>query len=139
MRESIGSMFLYNIIILFIIVTFAFLSGTLSYVKAFKTNSRIVNAIEKFEGYNDLSNIEIVNTLKTLGYRTGEAKCDVRDNIVASQQLGEEKFQYCVYRYEYEKKDFYGVLTYMYFDLPIVGEIKIPLYAKTEKVYRFNG
>lgn len=147
MRESMGSVFLYNIIILFIIITFAFLSGTLAYMKAFKANSRIVNAIEKYEGYNSLSSIEIENALGTLGYKKEDPKCDLRDGITPMEQIGNDTYMFCIYRYDYENsniaglehKSFYGVLTYMYFDFPIIGRIRIPLYSKTEKVYRFNG
>ena len=64
MRESFGSVFLYNIIILFLFITFAFLSGTLSYTKAFKANSFIATAIEKFEGYNDLSREEVLTDIQ---------------------------------------------------------------------------
>lgn len=143
MRESIGSVFLYNIIILFIIITFAFLSGTLAYVKAFKANSRIVNAIEKYEGYNVLASDEIVGVLNTLGYIAEEPNCNNRDGIPASEQLGDKRFLFCIYHYSpditgSDSKDYYGVVTYMYFDFPVIGEIRIPLYAKTEKVYRFN-
>ena len=144
MRESIGSVFLYNIIILFIIVTFAFLSGTLAYVKAFKANSRIVNAIEKYEGYNDLASAEIVRNLSNLGYKREDINCVRRDNISALEQLDNQKFMFCIYYYGPEStgqqnKDFYGVVTYMYFDFPVVGRFRVPLYAKTEKVYRFNA
>ena len=38
MREGIGSVFLYNIIILFVIIVFGLLSATISYYKAFKVN-----------------------------------------------------------------------------------------------------
>lgn len=143
MRESIGSVFLYNIIILFIIITFAFLSGTLAYVKAFKANSRIVNAIEKYEGYNILASNEIVGVLQTIGYSTETPNCRIRDEIVPMEQLDDKKYYFCIYRYSpditgSDSKDYYGVVTYMYFDFPVVGNVKIPLYAKTEKVYRFN-
>jgi len=144
MRESIGSVFLYNIIILFIIITFAFLSGTLAYVKAFKANSRIVNAIEKYEGYNELASNEIENVLTTLGYKQEAPNCGMRDGVSPSEQIGVQKFLFCIYyngpeQTGQQNKDFYGVVTYMYFDFPIVGRVRIPLYAKTEKVYRFNA
>lgn len=143
MRESLGSVFLYNIIILFIIVTFAFLSGTLAYMKAFKANSRIVNAIEKYEGYNYLASDEIEGVLQTLGYRMETPNCGARDGIEPMEQIGDKEYYFCVYHYSpditgSDSKDYYGVVTYMYFDFPVVGNVKIPLYAKTEKVYRFN-
>lgn len=143
MRESIGSTFLYNIIILFIIVTFAFLSGTLAYMKSFKANSRIINAIEKYEGYNSEAVAEIDNALSTLGYTQEKAGCPLKNGIEAVEQVG-EYYQYCIYHFSPENsdlvnKDYYGVVTYMRFNFPVVGEFKIPLYAKTEKVYRFKS
>ncbi len=145
MRESIGSVFLYNIIILFIIVTFAFLAGTLSYMKAFKTNSRIIYAVEKWEGYNTKAVIEINNVLNSLGYKTGDASCSMtKDGGELMEQESEVQYTYCIYHFSPENsdlvdKDYYGVLTYMYVNLPIIGEIRIPIYTKTEKVYRFES
>ena len=52
MRQAIGSVPMYNIIIIFIVITFGFLSATLSYMKAFKVNGRIAKALENYEGYN---------------------------------------------------------------------------------------
>jgi len=144
MKESFGSVFLYNVIILFIIITFSFLAGTLSYMKAFKVNSRIINAIEKYEGYNMASAVEIESILSTLGYKQESPTCGVRNNAEAMPQIGVNTYLYCVYHHDYDsdptlkQKDYYGVVTYMYFDFPIVGNVRIPLYSKTEKIYRFK-
>ena len=138
MRESFGSVFLYNIIIIFILITFAFLSGTLSYTKAFKANSRIIHALEKFEGYNELSNAEINNVLGNLGYQRGSISCPKQEGQVAISKM-DNKFRYCIYKFENGNKDYYGVLTYLFFEFPIVGNFKVPLYTKTEKIYRFNS
>ena len=144
MRESISSTFLYNIIILFIIVTFAFLAGTLSYMKAFKSNSRVVKSIEKWEGYNYKSSEEIAGVLGTIGYKKDEINCPgMKDTGELVEQLSEEKYAYCIYHFSPENsglvdKDYYGVLTYMFINVPVVGEVKIPIYTKTEKIYRFD-
>lgn len=68
MRESIGTSFMLNFIVLFIFLVFAFLAGTLSYYKAYRVNNYIVNAIEKYEGYNDYSKAEIEKGLSAIGY-----------------------------------------------------------------------
>ena len=70
MKQAIGSVPMYNIIIVFIVLTFGFLTATLSYMKAFKVNGRIAKALENYEGYNTLSDREIYNTLSAIGYRT---------------------------------------------------------------------
>lgn len=138
MRESLGSVYLYNIIILFIIITFAFLSGTLSYTKAFKANSQIVTALEKFEGYNTLSNSEINNRLGTIGYQRGSIICPTKEGVTAISKI-DNNFRYCLYKFTSGQKDYYGVLTYLYFNFPIVGDFGVPLYTRTEKIYRFNS
>ncbi len=68
MRESIGTSFMLNFILLFIFLVFAFLAGTFSYYKAYRINSYIVNAIEVYEGYNEYSQAEIAKGLSTLSY-----------------------------------------------------------------------
>lgn len=141
MRESIASTFLYNIIIIFIVLAFVFLAATLSYSKAFKVNSRIVNSIEKFEGYNRLSATEIDLVLQSIGYRRGPLQCKRRDGKEAMDNIT-NNFQYCVYYYPNdgnEKRYSYGIVTFMYIDIPIIRDIiKIPIYTRTDRLYRFD-
>lgn len=137
MREGIGSIFLYNIMILFIVIIFAFLAGTVSYSKAFRVNSKIVNAIEKYEGYNDLAASEINRVLKTLGYKVGGANCKTKDGAKPISSLD---YAFCVYYLNVDAKHYrYGVMTYLYLDLPLIGNsIKLPVYSKTERIYKFS-
>ena len=141
MREGIGSIFLYNIIILFIVVIFAFLAGAMSYSKAFRVNSRIINALEKYEGYNELSDAEIERVLTTLGYRISRgSSCPKRDGVTAVQKIS-DNHEYCLYYHNVDSTHYnYGVLTYIYMDLPVVGDLlKIPVYTTTSRIYHFNG
>ena len=46
MRQSIGATATFNIIIIFIVIVFGLLIGTVNYYKAFKVNSRILDIIE---------------------------------------------------------------------------------------------
>ena len=55
MKESIGLTFTINIMIVFIVVSFVFVAGILSYTKAFKAGSLIIKSLEKYEGYNELA------------------------------------------------------------------------------------
>lgn len=152
MREGMGSVFLYNLIIVFIVITFGFLSASLSYMKAFKVNGKIANSLEKYEGYNDLSNKEITETLSLIGYKLGTPKCERRkhngvsyDAVVTIQ--GSVYHDYCIYEYmnskngDYKNGYFtYGILTYTYLDIPILGGIfKIPVYSETESIFKFSA
>ena len=154
MREGIGSIVLYNMIIIFILIVFALLSATLSYYKAFKVNSYILLSIDKFEGYNDPAIEEISNTLNTLGYtvNNGEDICKSTRgdaNLVDNQDT---KYYYCVYFYGNDTGDGedrnnkdgkplyynYSVVSYIYVDLPIIGSFKVPVHTKGERIYNFS-
>lgn len=138
MREGLGSVFLFNIIFVFIILVFAFLAATLSYSKAFRVNSRIINSIEKYEGYNTPAINEIEKNLNTIGYSKGQVNCPGRGGTKLT--TGGQSHKYCIYRYKVGKRYYsYGVLTYMNIEVPLVNQsIKIPIYSKTDKIYRFG-
>lgn len=142
MRQSIGSTFLINWIIIFLIITFAFLISTLSYMKAYKLNTRIANAIEKFEGYNNLANDEINSKLELWNYKKDSnflAECPTVKGKEAIQGLN-RTYNYCVYEFKINKNYYnYGVRTYIYMELPFVQQLlKIPVYSETERIYYFD-
>lgn len=141
MRESIGSTFLYNLIMLFIAIVFAILGSTLMYYKAFKVNTRIINSIQKFEGYNNLAKTEIDNTLTSIGYMSKDRHtCPNRKNG-GVLQTENKKFRYCVYYFQ-ESNDYYkyGVITYITLDIPIVNMfLQIPIYTESDRIFDFNA
>lgn len=133
MKQAIGTSTILNIIIIFIVTVFAAITGIISYNKAYKVSTRIGDAIERAEGYNEVSKKEIKRVLDALGYRKEKANCG--DNGISG-----DEHDFCVKnlgtknnRYQYE------VLTYMYFDLPLINEIKIPIRTKTDRIYCFSG
>lgn len=118
MRQSIGTTFMLNFIILFIFLVFAFLAGTLSYYKAYRVNNAIVHAIEKYEGYNEYSKIEINDKLSNLAYETQILKNDISGYCPATWKVaemyvsdynksgyltidgdGQGRYGYCIYEY----------------------------------------
>lgn len=150
MREGIGSVFLYNMIIVFIVITFGFLSASLSYMKAFKVNGKIANSLEKYEGYNTLSDREITDTLTTIGYRVKTPNCVSRKHNGVSynpvSDLASKSHDYCIYEYMSKKNgDYsggyfsYGIVTYIYLDIPVLGgTFRIPVYSETEPIFKFS-
>lgn len=140
MRESTGSVFLYNIIIIFILVVFAFIGATLSYYKAFKVNTVLINSIEKYEGVNNLSSNEIERKLSTLGY-------EVRINFICPSRNGMDPIaisnhlhRYCVYLYSNVNNYIvYEAVSYLTIDLPVIGDnFSIPVASRTKRIYTFN-
>ncbi len=156
MRESIGSVFLYNMVILFIIIVFGLISATVSYYKAFKVNERILLIIDKFEGYNRLSEEEIVNYLKSLGYSSepsGQEACPKEKDGGTLVTARDARHLYCVYYYADDRGSNesgmtngdnqpiyynYAVTSYIYIQLPIAGAFKLPVFTKGERIYNFS-
>lgn len=159
MSGPVGHTFMYNIIIIFIVIVFAFLSGVMSYYKAFKVNNRIVSSIEKFEGYNKLSVPEIRRNLATLGYMYADddwLSTGCKDSYKDMQKVAEptditdsdsrKAHRYCIYlkpdttsgNVEHNQYYTYGVLTYMTLDLPLVNQLKIPVFTRTNRIYKFT-
>lgn len=136
MRESIGSVFFYNVIIIFILIVFAFIVGTMSYYKAFRVNTLIINSLEKFQGYNDYSSEEIKTNLRTMGYNVSSKRdCPRKDGVNAFYSEG----GFCLYEFR-EERNFrsYGVISYIQIELPILSEVlQIPIFSKTIKMYNF--
>lgn len=146
MKQSIGAATILNIIIVFILVTFGLLAATFSYARAYKVNTRIMNGIEIYEGYNNGSLGYINNFLGSIGYTKG-AKKDCPQTLVMNRNTGslvkrDEKYYYCIYRFDSTTEgDYYysyGVVTYITFDLPIVGKFDLPVRSKTNRIYNFD-
>lgn len=144
MNSALAHTFLYNIIIIFILIIFGFVMGTIVYYKSFKINKDMLSIIEKYEGYNDLSKKEINDTLKTIGYAVEPStSCSARSG--ATRVYAGETTRYCVYYFPNDTSNgsanyySYGVTTYITFDFPIVSTlIKIPIYTKSNRIYKFN-
>lgn len=140
MRQSIGYPTMLGIIITFIIITFAFLSATLSYMKGFKVNSQVTGILEKYEGYNEFSKAEISKNLNNLGYIKGTPNCKNQDGYEPAVDYSGHDI--CIY----EQKDAtvgnyfkYKIITYIYMDVPIIAQrIKLPVVSYSERIYYFN-
>jgi len=146
MKKAYGGIFLYNIVIFFLILVFAFLVGMVSYNKAYKVNTRIADYIEKYEGYNDLAKKEINKFLDNIGYeRNMERNCESRNNatLVTDNNIG-----YCVYEHRIIQKDaqgnsyvsyyYYTVTTFLYIDLPVLDRFGVPITSESEHIYNFD-
>ncbi|MBE6149726.1 MAG: hypothetical protein E7170_03260 [Firmicutes bacterium] len=150
MKTPIGSTFMYNLIILFLVIVFAFLSGIMSYYKAFKINNRIVYIIEKFEGYNELARTEIDYHLTNFGYTQDTRGLDCtkyNDNgTITNINETNRKYRYCIYidnkmtsgKHGSGEYYTYTVRTYLTLDLPFVEWIRIPITTKTNQIYKFT-
>ena len=149
MKQSVGGIYLFNFIILFIVIVFAFLAGIISYNRAFKVNSRIINAIERHEGNNRYSIEEINGILQSLGYNAADTiRCPERKDyeLMTDGSASTNLFDYCVYRRHETDTDgketaysTYLVTTYIYMNVPLVNNLfKIPVSSRTNRIYIFQ-
>ena len=143
MRESIGYTATINIVIIFMVITLAVIAGIISYSKAFRANSKIVNAIEKYEGYNPLTVDEVNIQLAGLNYAVGNSdSCSSTKKGGTLVKMGDEEYKYCIYYHEKDGDDIhysFGVVTYIELDFSFFGmKLQIPIYTRSRRVYYFN-
>ena len=146
MKEAISNAMVFNLIIIFVVVLIMLFIGSLSYSKAFKVKNRIVEEIEKDENYDENTAKDINDWIggEGIGYRlkdtTVSHNCpNVAGGKIVSDNSSSNPYDYCVYELStcdsgdnYKCGKYYRVITYMYFDLPIIGGLlKIPVNGET--------
>jgi len=139
MKESIGNSYIFGIVIAFIGVIFAILIGSLSYSRAFKAKTRIIEIIEKNNGYDEeVVQTEIDNYLKTVGYTvtktSNSGKCSDINGLKAINTV--KNYDYCIYRFNTIKGPYYHVTVFISFDIPVVSAyLRIPVSGETRIIY----
>ena len=143
MQEATGQAGLMNIMLTIMGIIIVLLAGSIAYSKAFRVKNKIVDIIEKYGTYNDTSRVEIESTLTNIGYRT-------TNNTLQGSHCPSDKFDgfklanivpqhlYCVYKSDSNSEGtyYYKVVSFMYFDLPVVGRfIEIPVTGETKTFY----
>lgn len=141
MKESVGYTVTLNIVIIFLVIIFTFLSAALIYFKSNKVTNIVVNAIEKYEGYNSESEKEIEKGIASIGYNIRSINCSTTTNsdgkscgLVKQGSKG-----YCVYLCEEDEYYYYKVRINMMFNVPILNNVlDIPIYSNTNRLYDFE-
>lgn len=146
MNEQIGNSFILGFVITFIIIFMLLFTASLSYTKAFKVKNKIVEIVEKYDdvlGVSITNGNVLINTVETqineelsaIGYRIGTTpnNCPERNGASAITKTTTANYEYCIYRYNTNKGDYFGVTTYMYYKVPLIGaEMKFPVYGETK-------
>lgn len=147
MKESVGYTVTLNIAIVFIVIVFAFISFALIYYKANKVNKVITNSIEKYEGYNSLSEKEILEKLNSIGYSRKSINCKKEVNNCNLMEVSDSLFNgagargYCIYYCEENTNYYYyKIRTNMNLNIPIINDIvNVPVYSNTILLYNFSN
>ena len=134
MRESIANSYIFNLIIIFIGILIVILVGSLSYSKAFKIKTRMIEIIEKYETYNN-GNIatEINNLLNQAGYKVNRGARKGCPSLNDEASINNpSNYRYCVYRFDDSRGYYYSVMVFISFEFPIIGDvIEFPLTGQT--------
>ncbi len=152
MRQSIGYTATLNIVIIFILIIFAFMFGALSYFRAYKVGNSLVYSVEKYEGYNHLSEKEISNKLYGYGYSQVKIDCantngsciliNGNDNSVRITDVVNTTGNkgYCVYYCDDGNNYYhYRIATNMFINLPLAGNMFLKVYTNSKSMYDFES
>lgn len=147
MRESISNAYVFMIVITIIGLCSVIVISSLSYSKTFKIKNRIIEIIEKNGEYNNAAEEEINILLKQSGYphaKSGDT-CpkgrgesvggfsDAESGVEAINKIN--SYRYCIYRHKTVKGNYYSVIMYMSFELPLLGDfmkLEFPLHGDTK-------
>lgn len=134
MRETTGTTWTLQIIILFILIFAAFLTLVLNYFKAYSIKNEMMSVIEKYEGVTDTSVGIMNNILKSKGYKT-KGKCtrnsteewmgatDLDGNY--TKVVAGENYYYCFQKASNNGNEsiYYNIKLFYKFNLPVIGEV----------------
>lgn len=150
MKQSIGYTVTLNIIIVFLVIIFTFLSAALIYFKSNKVSNVITETIEKYEGYNTYATSEIGPKLDSWGYSRNSVNCAKYYNKIGSSErnncsrsLANGSEGYCVFvcreMFDGEWYYYYKISTNLMLNVPVInGILNIPIFSNTNRLYDFE-
>ncbi len=137
MRQAIGTTWVMQLVIIFMLIFVAFLALTINYTKAFKVKNELVTIVEKYEGIQTKSggSIELINNyLSYNGYGTMKA-CETGyygvDNLndpTLKEVVKGQKYYYCIKPISSKStstpnREKYKIQIFFKFSLPVIGDI----------------
>lgn len=166
MREAVGNTFVFAFIIVFVILFVALFATSSAYSKASKVKNEILDIVEEnadlldeFSSLPDSVAKEIDTELRAVGYRLNKNQQNRCPEIYSSEEdkggilmNNFSNYHYCIYKHQRSKSkegtlphrgNYYTVVTYMYFDIPLIGQnLEFPVKGQTRtyfKEVKYNG
>ena len=157
MKESIAQSFIISLILFFFGILVLLLFGSINYSKAFKAKNRIITVIEKYGTFDSTVRNEIADNLQKGGYQTAlnrnyktnaiNSKCDkyrakLGNNAVLKYPASEADYNggryydYCVIEMNGGIGNYYQVITFMRFEIPIIeSRLEFAVKGETRVLY----
>ena len=129
MREVTGSTWVFQLMIIFILIFACFLCLVINYSKAYRVKNEVLSIIEKYEGISSTSAGIINNYLRGESYVTTGSCPDGYYGIKLDESGYEvarsgQKYSYC-FRDEYTNDGmlYYQIIVFYRFNLPVIGDV----------------
>lgn len=137
MRETIGSTWVFQLVLIFILIFAAYLALTINYSKSFRVKNEVVSIVERYEGFTDDAIKLVNNYLSANNYQAmgtcpdgwmGAASLSDTASSLVLDTSSSTKYYYCVnkisgYHSAYPDRAYYKIRLFFKFDLPVVGQI----------------
>lgn len=143
MRSAIGNALLMTLVVTIVSLVMLVFVNILAYSKAYRVKNRIIEVIEKYEGYNSEAQDEINNYLHQSGYKVGRYdKCindfsrkfdNITDEDKAKIQVS-DNYKYCVLQKETSNGgSYYIVMAYVDYTFPVIDQtLTTPVSGETK-------
>ena len=155
MKEAISNSLILSLVIVFLVIFIILFAGYTAYSKAFKVKNRIISIIEKHERtifYSGVNNAEVLDEIEQAlgdaGYTIITKKDTKCSNAMKKRfentnknykvvNTGSSTYRYCIAEFYDETAKmpgkYYAVITYMYFEIPVIGaRLEFPVYGETK-------
>ena len=143
MRESVGNSTLLYLVVSFSAIIMLFFVGIISYSRAYGVKNRIIEIIEKENGWSENAISSVGESIKEMGYTVTAANFCNKESVknhmdkIGTYSLkngAENGYSYCVYEVSYGSSGkYYVVVTFVSFNFPVIGNIlSIPIYGETQ-------
>ncbi len=137
MRQAIGTTWIMQLVIIFMLIFVAFLALTINFTKAFKIKNELITMIEKYEGLSsgDEGSISLINNYLRYNNYSVRGYCDDNEYGMVNLETGtmesadpKEKYYYCVSKTDTSTVNLpdrarYNIRIFFHFSLPIIGDI----------------
>lgn len=147
MKESIAQSFIISLILFFFGILVLLYFGSINYSKAYKAKNRIITTLEKYGSFeNNDSNPtkkEIEENLQKGGYQTTSGNTFDKCNkfldggiLLYPSNDSRRKYDYCIIEYNSGVGKYYRVVTFMKFDIPVIGGfLEFAVKGETKALY----
>ena len=158
MREAIGGTWIFQIVIVFILLFTGFMCLSINRSKAFSVKDKIIQTLQSYNGVNEEAITDIVDYIKENSYRTTGVYPDEITNGACYNRNGEQVTSNPVFCIEpYNVKDvacseggtcfnelpdmyYYRVIVFYQLDLPIFHDLfNFKMVGDTKTMYKNGG